>query len=91
MYKNYSEICLLINPNKSFWFSYILMKGGIMADLRSLFEYQKFSQNESLKKKIDEVTRKYMSGGTELSDYELDVAAAGDVYQERPFMEDEDA
>ena len=62
-----------------------------MADLRSLFEYQKFSQNESLKKKIDEVTRKYMSGGIELSDDELDVAAAGDVYQERPFMEDEDA
>lgn len=53
------------------------MKGA--KNINLLFEYQKFSPNSSLGKKIDEVnTRYFISNGVELDDNILDVSAAGE-------------
>ncbi len=61
-----------------------------MKNLRELFEYQKFNPNPHLQAKIDEITGKYLSNGIELSDDELNVAAAGDPYQSNAFPEKQD-
>lgn len=53
------------------------MKGA--KNINLLFEYQKFSPNSSLGKKIDEVNARYfISNGVELDDNILDVSAAGE-------------
>ena len=62
-----------------------------MKRLKSLFEYQKFKPNVGLQSKIKAVTAKYMSGGAELTDDELNVAAAGEIQPRKPFPEIQDA
>ncbi len=62
-----------------------------MKRLKSLFEYQKFKPNAGLQAKINAVTAKYMSGGAELTDDELNVAAAGEIQPSKSFPEIQDA
>ncbi len=52
------------------------MKG--VKNISLLFEYQKFSPNSSLEKKINEVNAHYLSKAVELDDNILDVSAAGE-------------
>ena len=49
-----------------------------MKSLRTLFEYQKFRPNAKLQAKIDAVAKNDLRGCAELSDEEMDVAAAGE-------------
>lgn len=62
-----------------------------MREIRMLFEYQKFKPNSRLQSKIDAVTEKYLSDGVELADDDLNVAAAGDLHQSEPPLEETDA
>ncbi len=62
-----------------------------MKNLKTLFEYQKFQPNAGLRKKTDAVAAKYLSGGTELADEELNLSAAGEFQPVRPFQENRDA
>ncbi len=62
-----------------------------MKRLKNLFEYQKFKPNAGLQVKINAVTAKYMSGGAELTDDELNVAAAGEIQPGKPFPKIQDA
>ncbi len=62
-----------------------------MKNLKILFEYQKFKPYAGLQKKIDAVSEKYLSGGVELADEELDVAAAGEPQPLESFPENRDA
>ncbi len=62
-----------------------------MKSLKTLFEYQKFKPHAGLQKKIDAVSAKYLSGGVELADEELNVAAAGEPQPVKPFQENQDA
>lgn len=62
-----------------------------MKDLRALLEYQKFNPNVRLQAKIDRVTDKYLTDGVELSDEDLDVAAAGEALQSELLLEKQDA
>ncbi len=77
--------------NKSAFCAYISTKGDIMKSLKTLFEYQKFKPHAGLQKKIDAVSAKYLSGGVELADEELNVAAAGEPQPVKPFQENQDA
>ena len=62
-----------------------------MKDIRMLFEYQKIQPNCRLQSKIDSIAEKYLSDGVELADDDLNVAAAGDLHQSEPPLEDTDA
>lgn len=62
-----------------------------MKNIRTLFEYQMFDSNRHLQKKIDKITEKYLSAGTELEDDELNVAAAGEVHQSATLPPEENA
>lgn len=53
-----------------------------MDDIRTLFDYQRFSPNPRLQKQIDSVYKRYLSQGEALSDEMLDVAAAGGPWTE---------
>lgn len=52
-----------------------------MRKINALFEYQKFNPNSTLQTRIDAVAEQYLAGGVELADDDLNVAAAGDLYQ----------
>ena len=62
-----------------------------MREIRTLFEYQKFKPNSRLQSKIDAVTEKYLTGGVELADDDLNVAAAGDLRTSEPPVGETDA
>lgn len=62
-----------------------------MRDIRALFEYQKFNPNVRLQAKIDMVAEKYLTGGVELSDDDLDVVAAGESQQSELLLEKQGA
>ena len=62
-----------------------------MKNLKILFEYQKFKPNAGLQKKINAISAKYLSGGVELADEELNVAAAGEPQPLKVFPENQDA
>lgn len=48
-----------------------------MERLKKIFDYQRFEKNKKLQSQIDDVYNRYFTSGTELSDEELDVSAAG--------------
>ena len=52
-----------------------------MRKIKTLFEYQKFNPNSTLQARIDAIAEQYLAGGVELADDDLNVAAAGDLYQ----------
>lgn len=49
-----------------------------MDNITVLFEYQKFSPNSAVEKKIEEVNSRFLSSPEELEDDVLDVSAAGE-------------
>ena len=55
-----------------------------MDEIRALFDYQRFSPNPQLQRRIDSVYKRYLSQGEALSDDLLDVAAAGEPWTEDP-------
>lgn len=49
-----------------------------MDSIKNLFDYQRFAQNPKLQALLDAVYLRYLSGGEELPDEMLEVAAAGE-------------
>jgi len=50
-----------------------------MDRIRNLFDYQRFARNPNLQALFDATRLRYLSGGVELPDEILDVAAAGEL------------
>lgn len=56
-----------------------------MSLLRTLFDYQRFAQNPVLEAQIQLTADKYCSSAQGIPDNLLDLAAAGEITQNRPF------